>query len=362
MKIKALGVGRIYIPLIKPFKTSIRTVESIGDVIVRIESDTGLVGFGEAPPTEAITGDTKNGIIRTIKDHIHRAIIGLDLQNLEAVLQAVDLSITGNTSSKAAVNIALYDLWGKMLGKPVYQLLGGFRKELITDITISIDEPQTMARDSAEAVKAGYSTLKIKVGSDSNYDIERIRAIREAVGFDVKLRIDANQAWHPQEAVHILSAMEKAGLDIELVEQPTPAHDLTGLRYVTENISIPVVADESVFSPHDALAIMERHAADMINIKLMKTGGLHKALQICALAELYGMECMMGCMLEGKVSVAAAVHLAAAKKIITKIDLDGPLLCKEDPTVGGPEFTASRILLNESPGFGIIEIRGVDWD
>ena len=296
-----------------------------------------------------------------IANHISETIVGMDLQNLESVLEAIDLSIVGNTSAKAAVNIALYDLWGKILGKPVYQILGGYRKGLTTNITISIDDPETMAHDAVEAVKAGFSTLKIKVGRDVECDIERINAIREAIGFEVNLRIDVNQGWNPKEAVHALRAMEGMGTGIELVEQPTPAHDLKGLQYVTENTSIPVVADESVFSPHDALTIMERHAADLVNIKLMKTGGLHKALHICALAELYGMECMVGCMLEGKASVAAAVHLAAAKKVVTKIDLDSPLLCKEDPMVGGPMFAAPRILLNDTPGFGITEIQGVKW-
>ena len=150
--------------------------------------------------------------------------------------------------------------------------------------------------------------------------------------------------------------MEDAGLQIEFVEQPVSAHDIDGLKFVTDNVNIPVLADESVFSPMDALNILQRRAADFINIKLMKTGGIYNALKICSLAEMYGVECMIGCMLEAKVSVTAAVHLACAKSIITKIDLDGPVLCSEDPVNGGAIFNESKIMLTDAPGLGIKSI------
>ena len=209
------------------------------------------------------------------------------------------------------------------------------------------------------AVKLGYKTLKIKVGKDSKKDMERMKAIRKAVGYNVKLRIDANQGWKPKEAVYTLKKMEDAGLDIEFVEQPVIAHDLEGLKFVTDNVTIPVLADESVFSPMDALKILQMRAADFINIKLMKCGGIHNALKICSMAEIYDVPCMIGCMLEGKVSVNAAVHLAAAKSIITKIDLDGPVLCKEDPIEGGAVFNGCKITLNNDPGLGIKKINNL---
>jgi L-alanine-DL-glutamate epimerase-like enolase superfamily enzyme len=188
-----------------------------------------------------------------------------------------------------------------------------------------------------------------------------MKAIREAVGYDVKLRIDANQGWKAKEAVKALNKMEDEGLDIEFVEQPVPAHDIDELKYVTDNVSIPVLADESVFSPEDALTILQRRAADFVNIKLMKTGGMYNALKICSAAEVYGVECMIGCMLEAKVSVNAAVHLAAAKAIITKIDLDGPVLCSVDPIEGGAVFDEERITLNDEPGFGIKKVNGIRY-
>lgn len=155
--------------------------------------------------------------------------------------------------------------------------------------------------------------------------------------------------------------MEDAGLDIEFVEQPVVANDIEGLKFVTDNVSIPVLADESIFSPQDALKVLQNRAADFINIKLMKTGGIYNALKICSLAEIYDVECMIGCMLEAKVSVNAAVHLACAKSIITKIDLDGPVLCSEDPVVGGAIFNERKISLSDSQGLGVSAIKNIQY-
>lgn len=359
MKIKDIQIGQISVPLVRPFKTALRTVHSVEDVIVKVITDTGNIGYGEAPPTGVITGDTKGSIIAAIEDHIKKSIVGIDIENFEEIMIKLDKCIVKNTSAKAAVDIALYDLYGQLYNAPLYKLLGGYRKEIITDITISVNTPEQMALDSIDAIKHGYKTLKIKVGVDSDMDIKRMKAIRDAVGYDVDLRIDANQGWKPKEAVYTLRKMEDAGLNIEFVEQPVEAHDIDGLKFVTDNVSIPVMADESVFSPADAVKIMQLRAADLINIKLMKTGGLHNALKICSMAEIYGMECMIGCMLEAKVSVTAAVHLAAAKSIITKIDLDGPVLCSEDPVDGGVIFEDYKIKLIDEPGLGIKGIKGL---
>ena len=359
MKIKNIVLKHISIPLKTPFKTALRIVDSIEDIIVEIITDTGNIGYGEAPPTGVITGDTAGAVIGAINDHIKPKLIGMEIENIEEIMNTLDKSIIRNTSAKAAVDMAVYDLFGQLYNIPVYKLLGGYRKEITTDITISVNEPDEMVRDSISAVKLGYKTLKIKVGKDSKKDMERMKAIRNAVGFDVNLRIDANQGWKPKEAVYILNKMADAGLDIEFVEQPVAAYDLEGLKFVTDNVPVPVLADESVFSPMDALKILQMKAADFVNIKLMKCGGIHNALKICSVAEIYGVPCMIGCMLEGKVSVNAAVHLAAAKSIIAKIDLDGPVLCSEDPVEGGAQFNNSKIILNDAPGLGIRRINGL---
>jgi len=361
MKIKEIRLGRISVPLKKPFKTALRTVESVEDVIVELHTDTGAVGYGEAPPTGVITGDTTGAILGAIGDHIGKAVVGLDVDNLEEIMARIDASVVHNTSAKAAVDIAVYDLFGQLCGQPLYRLWGGYRKEIVTDITISANDAEQMARDAAEAVALGYRTLKIKLGKDPAQDVARMKAIRAAVGYGVDLRVDANQGWKPKEAVRLIGKIEDAGLALELVEQPVAAHDLDGLKYVTDNVSVPVMADESAFSTRDAQRIMEMRAADIVNIKLMKTGGVHNALRICSLAEVYGVELMIGCMLEAKVSVTAAVHLAAAKKVITKVDLDGPVLCREDPIDGGAVFAESLVRPNEAPGLGITGIRGIRY-
>ena len=353
MKITQVKLGRISTPLRVPFKTALRTVNSVEDVIVELHTDTGAVGYGEAPPTGVITGDTTGAILGAIQDHIAPAILGRDLDEFEDLAAAVQKALVHNTSAKAAVDMALWDLLGQKYSAPVYRMLGGARSNIVTDITISVNPPEEMARDARTAIQRGYDCLKVKVGIDPELDVARLAAVREAVGKDVKLRIDANQAWNAKQAVRILDQMQEKGLDIEFVEQPVPAADLEGMQYVTRHASVPVLADESVFSPADALRIMQTGAADFVNIKLMKCGGITNALRIASAAEVYGVECMIGCMLEAKISVNAAVELACAKKIITKVDLDGPVLCSEDHILGGAVFDEKNITVSDAPGMGI---------
>ena len=357
MRITRVRLGRISVPLRVPFKTALRSVDSVEDVVVEVHTDAGTIGYGEAPPTGVITGDTTGAIVGAVQDHIGRAILDRDVDDLEDLLQRVQRSIVHNTSAKAAVDMALWDLYGQLHHIPVYKLLGGARKCIVTDITISVNPPEEMARDARDAIGRGYDCLKVKVGANPALDVERLSAVRRAVGDDVCIRIDANQAWRPREAVRILNAMQEKGLAIEFVEQPVKAQDIDGLRYVTEHSDVPVLADESVFSPEDALRIMQTRSADLINIKLMKCGGLTNALKIASAAEVYGVECMIGCMLEAKISVNAAVELACAKRIITKVDLDGPVLCSEDPILGGAVFREKEITVSDEPGLGI---RGVE--
>ena len=353
MKITEVKLGKIYVPLRVPFKTALRSVSSVEDIVVEVHTDTGAVGYGEAPPTGAITGDTTGAILGALQDHIIKTVVGREVDDFEDLMLALNKCIVGNTSAKAAMDMALWDLYGQLYKIPVYKLLGGSRKEIITDITISVNDPDEMARDAMDAVRRGYDTLKIKVGAHPELDVARLTAVRQAIGSDTRIRIDANQGWEPKQAVRLLNQMQEKGLDIEFVEQPVKAHDIDGLKYVTERSYVPVLADESVFSPEDAVRIMQTRAADLVNIKLMKCGGLYNALKIVSAAEVYGVECMIGCMLEAKISVNAAVHLACAKKIITKIDLDGPVLCSEDPILGGAVFDEQRITVSDEPGLGI---------
>ena len=361
MKITEVKLGKISVPLRVPFKTALRSVSSVEDIVVEVHTDTGAVGYGEAPPTGAITGDTTGAILGALQDHIIKTVVGRDVDDFEDLMLALNKCIVGNTSAKAAMDMALWDLYGQLYKIPVYKLLGGSRKEIITDITISVNDPDEMARDAVDAVRRGYDTLKIKVGAHPERDVARLTAVPQAIGNDTRIRIDANQGWEPKQAVRLLNQMQEKGLDIEFVEQPVKAHDIDGLRYVTERSYVPVLADESVFSPEDAVRIMQTRAGDLVNIKLMKCGGLYNALKIVSAAEVYGVECMIGCMLEAKISVNAAVHLACAKKIITKIDLDGPVLCSEDPILGGAVFDEQRITVSAEPGLGIKRVEKMTY-
>ena len=360
MKITNITTTECQIPLRTPFKTALRTVDCVHDLLVRVETDTGAVGYGEAPPTAVITGETLGSLHTAVEEFIAPALRGMEVEDLDAVMTKLDRCLVRNTSAKAAVDMALYDLFAQSCGKPLYKVLGGARSSIETDLTISVNPVPVMVADAKAALEEGFKVLKIKVGKEGLADIPRLKAIREAVGPEVSLRVDANQGWTAKQAVRIITALEDAGVDPELVEQPVPAHDIDGLEYITRRVATPILADESVFSPADAFHILQRHAADMINIKLMKTGGIWQALKICSAAEVYGVECMMGCMLESKLAVSAAAHLAAARSVITRIDLDGPSLCSVDPYTGGPVYEGPRILMNDTPGIGITGVPGFE--
>lgn len=361
MKIVSLETGILHTPLITPFKTAVRQVSEMTDVLVRLTDSEGRIGWGSAPPTGKVTGDTQGAILGAVDEHLRVAVLGRDGEDLNGNLDAVDSALVGNTSAKAALDIALHDLWARTLGQPMWKLLGGAGSDVETDITISVNSPQEMARDAVAAVKRGFRCLKTKVGVGADIDFARLKAIRECVGNSVKIRIDANQGWEPAEAVRILNRMADAGFGIELVEQPVKARDLKGLAYVTSNSPIPVVADEACWSPEDALNILGNGAANSINIKLMKCGGLRNARRITSIAESLGANVMIGCMLEGKISCSAAIYLTSSSYCINAVDLDGPALCSTDPIIGGPVFDGPVIHLSKEPGFGIVDVPGVEW-
>ena len=357
MKITHIETMEITTPLKKPFKTALRQTSISESLIVKIFTDDGLVGFGSAPPTAVITGDTLGSIKSAIVDFISPAILGMDIEEFEPIMKRLHSSIYRNTSAKAAMDMALYDLFGKHFKIPLYKLFGGARKEIISDITVSVNSPAEMAEDAIQYVKSGYSTLKTKVGLDSQLDIIRVKRIREAVGNDIKLRLDANQGWIAKDAIRTIRKLEDMGMNIELVEQPVKAYDIEGLKYVTDNVGTPIMADESLFSPEDAFKILKLRAADILNIKLMKCGGLHNALKINAMAESCGVECMLGSMIESKIGITAAAHLACGKLNITRVDLDAVDLMAEDPIDGGVNVTGSKHVIPESYGLGIIGLK-----
>lgn len=351
MKINNINTYLIEVPLKKVFKTSLRNVTKLEEVIVEIITDDGYIGYGEASETAAITGDIKGSIIDAIERYIKPSIIGMDILDFDNLMMKLDKCILHNTSAKAACDIAIYDIIGKYYKQPLYKFLGGFRNKLETDITISLNDIDTMVNDAIEYKKQGFNTFKIKVGDNFKYDIDRVKFIREAIGKEGKIRLDANQGWNAKEAIYVINKL--ADYDIELVEQPVKADDINGLKIVKDNVNIPVMADESLFLPYDVLKIIDMGAADILNIKLMKCGGIHNAIKINSIAESAGIECMVGSMMECNISVTAACHFAAAFHNVTKCDLDAPYLLKEDPIIGGIFYKGPQIYFSKSYGLGI---------
>ncbi|MET0329513.1 MAG: dipeptide epimerase [Luteimonas sp.] len=358
MKITDIRLGMLRVPLKTPFKTALRTVENVEDIVVSIHTDSGHTGYGEAAPTAVITGDTHGAIVSAISTVIAPRLIGREIADLNALTRLVQTALERNTSAKAAVEIALYDLFAQLHGAPLYRILGGGDPVISTDITISVDYIDKMVADAISAVERGYGSLKIKIGKDMGVDIERVKAIHAAVAGRALLRLDANQGWTAKQAVFAMHALEDAGVHLELLEQPVKAHDLAGLKYVTDRVHVPVMADESVFGPVELIELIRMRAADIVNIKLMKTGGLSNAIKLADIAGLHGVDCMIGCMIESSISVAAAAHLAVAKAdVITKIDLDGPSLCAWNPVEGGVSFDEAEISIGDAPGLGILGVR-----
>ena len=358
MKIREIQLGKVSIPLKKPFKTALRVVYSAEDLIVKVIADTGEVGFGNSSPSVVITGDSQESALVAIRDTLGPRLIGQDVENLEGIAHLLDTGMIHNSSPKAALDIAVHDLFGQRFGLPLHQLFGGSRSSLETDLTISLNLPDDMVRDALEAVADGFTVLKLKVGNDPALDLQRVQAIRAAVGDGIKMRLDANQGWTPKQAVRTIQQLEAEGLNIELIEQPVKAHDVDGLKYVTDHVDTDIMADESVFGPRDVFKLLAMRACDCINIKLMKAGGLYPAVKMANLAETRGIECMMGCMLESKVGITAASCLAAGKKIITRADLDTAMLLAQDPVLGGVSFTKNQLCLSDAPGLGIRDVLG----
>ncbi len=353
MKIRSIRTQSLKAPLKTPFVTSLRRVDALEDLVVVIECDDGSIGYGEGAPTPQITGETMGSMAAAI-EFITPHLIGKEIEEFNTLLHIVHHTIVKNTTAKSALEIALYDLRAQSLKVPLYKMLGGEKREFKTDITISMGETEKMIEDALQALSLGYDTLKIKIGENPQKDASRIKSIAEALPKSVSLRLDANQGWSPQESVSLLQQLENNGIVAEFIEQPVPSDDVEGLHYIKERVQTPVLADESVFSLKDAKRLLEMEAVDYINIKLAKTGGISNALALADLCAEYGVECMLGCMLEGPISVAAGVHVASARaETITMLDLDAVALLASHPLKSDVRFNESEIILPHVPGIGV---------
>lgn len=353
MKIVSITVGTLTAPLIRPFITAVRRTENVEDVIVMIKADNGAIGYGSAAATPAITGETQGSICSAIQTILAPKLIGQRLDNLNQLLQSIEMSLLGNSSAKAAIDIALHDLFAQYCQIPLYKFLGGSSNKIKTSMTISVKEPIAMAQDAKLFVEKGFHTIKIKVGLNPAEDIERIKAVRAAVGENITILIDANQGWSAKDSIKVIRAIEQQNLAVDMVEQPVKAHDLVNLKFIRERVDSIIFADESCFSPADALTIAKLNACDGINIKLMKCGGIYNANAIYHITSSARMACMVGCMLESPIGIAAMASFGVSKPDILYADLDPIALIKQNPIIEGAQLVGNEIVLSDQPGLGI---------
>ncbi|MFQ6074121.1 MAG: dipeptide epimerase [Candidatus Bathyarchaeia archaeon] len=351
MRIERIEVYRGSLRYREPFRIALGTSTKSENIVVRIITDFEVEGWGEASPDRRITGETPETVIKAA-DKIGPKMIGACPLRIEQMVETMDRLVAGNSSAKAAIDMAIFDIIGKEAKKPVFMLLGGYRDEVLTDITLGIKSPRQMARDAAEAVRRGFKALKVKVGVSPKQDVERVERVREAIGSEIAIRVDANQGWNARQAIDVLRKLEP--YNVEFVEQPVKAEDIHGLAKVKRNSSIPVMADESVHSPEDAMRVIRAEAVDLINIKLMKSGGIWKAMKTVAIAEAAKIPCMVGCMGESKLGITAAAHFAAAVKNVQHADLDSDMLLLDRLVKrGGAKVKDSKRILPHKNGLGI---------
>ncbi|MBC7349000.1 MAG: dipeptide epimerase [Candidatus Aminicenantes bacterium] len=349
MKIKKVEIFSFDVPLVEPFRISIGTMYAANDVLVRITTDSGFYGIGEACPFPPITGETQDSNIAAARA-IREILLDKDPLNIEGLIDGIGNIVHANPSAVAAFDMALYDLLGKVAGLPLYKLLGGYRSSFETDLTSGLNTPEKMAASVKESLALGYRQIKIKVGEDPDLDLRRVQAVRQAIGPEVKLRIDANQGWSVSQAISALKRMEP--YQIEFCEQPVKDSDIYGLRQVRTQSPVPIMADESLFGPADAVKLIKEEACDYFNIKLMKAGGILNSLKIAHVAAAANIKCMVGCMLETRLGLTAAAHLVASQKNIVFADLDGNSEHKVDPIIDGIRVDRGTIYLPEKPGLG----------
>ena len=351
LRIKDVEIYAFDIPLKQPFRISLGVHSDTKNVLVRVVTDSGLVGLGEACPFLPITGDTQDTILLMGRS-IREMIKGRDPLAIDSLLGEIGHIVYSNPSIVAAFDMAFFDILGKAAGIPVFRLLGGDKATFETDITTGIDTPEKMAASAGERAARGYKSIKMKVGLDPDEDAARVQAVREAIGKAVRLRIDANQGWTVPQAITALRKMER--FDVQFAEQPVVAWDIAGLKAVRAESPIPICADEAVFLPHDALKLIKAEACDYFNIKLMKAGGMTNSMRIAHIADAANIQCMVGCMLETRLALTAAAHVVASQRNIVFADLDSHGDLSIDPVVGGMTVTPSgELTVPEAPGLGV---------
>jgi len=336
----------------EPFAIANETVDIGENVFLKVETDEGIIGWGCATP-DSVTKETKETVVTCFNQTAKQLLLNRDPLRIHYIQDNLEEMLKGNPSLKSGINMALYDILGKKADMPLYQLLGGYRDKIETSVTIGINPLEVMVEKAKSYVSQGFRCLKIKVGMDPDHDINVVLAIRNEVGPQVKLRLDANEGYTLEKALRVIETLEKLGADIEMLEQPTPAQYLYALKEVTAQCSVPIMADETALTLRDSLKLVKMEIADMINIKLMKIGGITNAIKANIFAELAGIPVMIGCMNESMGAMAAGVHLACAYKNIQYADLDSALDFQDDIVTGGATYKDGCVIPSNKPGLGI---------
>ena len=325
MEIISMSWKVLKVPLKKPFKIALGTIENYEGVIVKICTEE-YCGYGEASPSPKIVGDTVDTVVAAL-GRFEPLIIGEDVENYGRIMETINRSMVHNSSAKAAIDFALFDILAQRANLPVKSLLGGKKDRIETSLTVDISSVEKSVKHAEELLSQGAKVLKVKIGLNPQEDIERIRAIRKIT--DARIRVDGNQGYSLNQAIKVLNAIDR--YEIEFAEQPLPVGHEEELKILREKVPLPIMADESVHDSRDVLNLIGK--VDAINIKLMKSGGIYEALKMASIARAAGMKIMVGCMIETKLAIAAGTHFALGVGV-DYADLDGYWDLKEQPFEG----------------------------
>lgn len=350
MKITNIDAWPVEMRLTEPYTIAYERIEKTTNIFIRIDTDKDIIGFGCAAPDKQITGETPENMLQTLNDIVLPGIKGSDPIRHSMLLERLKPNLANQPSVLAGIDMALYDILGKAAGLPIWKLLGGFRDRIQTSITIGILSESETIKKAKSWVEQGFKCLKIKGGFDVDSDIARVLGVRNAVGDKIQIRFDANQGFSVYQALKFVEETKVA--KVELIEQPTPKGNPDLLGRVTNDVSIPVMADESLITLRDAFRLARKDLVDMVNIKLMKVGGISEALQINSVARSAGLEVMVGCMDEAALGIAAGLHFALARPNVLYADLDGHIGLEGDLSAGAVILQKGTLFPNNKPGLG----------
>jgi L-alanine-DL-glutamate epimerase-like enolase superfamily enzyme len=337
-------------PLSEPYAIAYEEVDSATNVFLRLITSEH-VGIGCAAPDLPVTGETADTVLRALTESAEPRLRGADPGRWAAILDGLRALLEGQPSALAAIDMALLDLLGKTAGLPLWQLLGGFRDRIETSITIGILPEAETVEAAAARIGEGFRCLKLKGGTDVEVDIARVLKVRERVGGDIEIRFDANQGYTFEDSVRFVEETKPAAL--ELLEQPTVKGKPDLLGRVTAEVDLPVMADESLMTLRDAFRLAGRDLVDMVNVKLMKVGGIDEAMRINSVARAARMETMVGCMDESEAAIAAGLAFALARPNVAYADLDGHLDLIGDPARGSVKLRDGVLFPPTGPGLGV---------